>query len=174
MDAIHLVLDLSCIVGILPRERVEPQPIVVRLRLELDLEAVGRTGQLEHGVDYASVDAQVRFLAVEGRFRLIESLAQAVLAAVLVAPVARASVQIEKPAVLRAAVPAVELARDRAWAAARGEVLADAPEVQVLRRSLQAGEAVAGEAVFVTEGFGAVAVPFAADHPCTVLVVRRR
>jgi FolB domain-containing protein len=171
MDAIALDLELSCIVGILPRERVEPQPIRVRLRLELDLEPVGETGQLERGVDYAAVDAQVRFLAVEGRFRLIESLGLAILRAVLVAPVARAWVRIEKPAVLRAAVPAVELARERGWAA--GDRLVAVPEVEVARRRLDAGEQVAGDAVFVV-GRGPAVPPFTAADPVTALVVRRR
>ena len=91
MDAILLDVDLACIVGILPRERVEPQPLAVSLRMELDLERVGVTGDLGQGLDYAAVDAVVRFLAVEGRFRLIESLGITVLRAVLGGgPVARA------------------------------------------------------------------------------------
>ncbi len=132
MDTIALELEVSCIVGILPRERVEPQPLHLTLDLELDLEAVGDTGDLERGVDYAAVDAEVRQLCVEGRFRLIESLALAILRAVLRGPVHRARVRIAKPTVMRAATPAVELERDAAWAG-DDPVLIDVPEVLARR-----------------------------------------
>jgi dihydroneopterin aldolase len=142
MDRLSLVTELSCLVGILPRERVEPQPIRVSLALDLDLERVGETGDLAAGVDYAEVDALVRFLAVEGRFRLIESLAIAILRALLTAPVARARVRIEKPTVMRAALPAVELERGLDWVRA-DDVLVDVPEVRAVRGDVPGASSMA-------------------------------
>lgn len=169
-DAISLDLDLDCIVGILPRERLTPQPLRVSLRLELDLEAVGDSGDLRQGIDYAAIDRQVRFLAGEGRFRLIESLGLAILRVVLAPPVLRARVRIAKPAILPGSLPAVELARDAAWAT-HGP-LASLPEVDAGWRVLAAGEEL-------TEGKalgpdGPVAVPFRAEAPTLLLVVRAR
>ena len=120
MDRIDLDLEVCAIVGILPRERIEPQPLRISLRLELPLDRVGRSGDLSAGVDYAEMDARVRYLAVHGRFRLLESLALAILRVVLDPPrigeeraaVQRASVTLRKPAVLRAAEPSVTMARE--------------------------------------------------------------
>jgi dihydroneopterin aldolase len=162
-DAIELDVRLSCIVGILPRERVEPQPLEIRLELELDLGGVGDTGDLARGVDYAAIDDQVRFLAVEGRFRLLESLGLAILRVVLAPPVERACVRIVKPAVLRASVPAVRLARDAAWAGAGApDVVIDVSEVEVRRVTLAPGETLASGVALVLAGSG------------DSLVVRRR
>lgn len=137
MDRIDLDLEVNAIVGILPRERIEPQPMRISLRMELPLEGCGTSGDLSAGVDYAEMDARIRHLAVHGRFRLIESLALAILRVVLDAPragearaaVRRATVTIRKPAVLRAAEPSVTLSREASWA--NGDTVVDLPEVTV-------------------------------------------
>jgi dihydroneopterin aldolase len=129
MDTVHLRSELACVVGILPRERVEPQRITVDVRMELDLESVGTTGDLGEGVDYAAVDALLRFLAVEGRFRLLESFALAALRGIVAGPVQRATIDIRKPDVLRAATPGVSATRDAAWARSAGPL--DLVEVRV-------------------------------------------
>lgn len=148
-DEVGLDLEVACIVGILPRERVEPQRIRVRVAMALDLGPVGDTGDLAAGVDYAVVDGLVRFLAIEGRFRLIESLGIAALRAILATPVQgegraavrQASIRITKPTVLRAAEASVAMTRDAAWAhvpavqrgAAAVMRLLDVPEVRIAR-----------------------------------------
>lgn len=173
MDTIALDVDLDCIVGLLPRERVTPQPLRIALRLDVDLGEVGATGDLDRGVDYAAIDAEVRFLATEGRFRLIESLALVILRVVLVPPVVRAAVRVTKPAVLPGSVPAVELARDASWA--RTDRLAQLPEVDVDRRLLVAGDSVPAGVAFGLAGVrGPLSVPYTATRACSVLVINRR
>lgn len=181
MDWIELDTEISCIVGILDRERVEPQPITVALRLGLDLGPTGEQGDLARGVDYAAVDEQVRFLAVEGRFRLIESLAVAVLRAVLLPPtleearsaVRTAEVRICKPAVLREAVPAVRLARDAGWAGSDDAIVA-VPEVEVHRRRFVPGEGLAaGVALGIAGCRGRIVAPHRFEQAVTVLHVIR-
>lgn len=138
-EGIGLRVDVSCLVGILPRERVEPQPLQIDLFLTLDLHRCGETGDLGASVDYGAVDAQIRFLAVEGRFRLLESLALAIARLVLLPPlpgearaaVERVSVTIRKPTVLRAAEPRVVVCRGPE--VLRGDVLVDVPEVRIRR-----------------------------------------
>jgi dihydroneopterin aldolase len=179
-DVIHLHTELSCIVGILPRERVDPQRILVEVRMELPLEPVGDTGALELGVDYAAIDTQVRFLAVEGRFRLIESLGLAFLHAILSPPlpgegrgqVARAWVRISKPEVLRAAVPGIELFRDAEWGARRGPV-AQFAEVGLVRRVAAAGERLTGSAGLLLDELRAVSLPWETDASRPVLTLSR-
>jgi FolB domain-containing protein len=183
VDVIELDASVACIVGILARERVEPQPLRVALQLGLALGPTGETGDLARSVDYGAVDEQVRFLAVEGRFRLIESLALAVLRAVLLPPaadearaaVAWAEVRIAKPAVLREAVAAVRLRRDATWAAAEPDgVLVALPEVAAHRRTLGAGEVLAdGVALGIGALRGRLVLPHRFERAATVLHVTR-
>lgn len=170
MDVVHLRADLACIIGILPRERHEPQRVVADLRLELDLEPVGATGDLARGVDYAAVDALLRFLAAEGRFRLLETLARAALIEIVRGPVARATLTLGKPDVLRAAEPGITLTRDAAWAAGHA-VLADVPEVRIERRV--ASSVAAGVAAFHLGESRALPIPWTGDA-AEVLVVTSR
>jgi FolB domain-containing protein len=138
-DRIGLQVELACIVGILPRERVEPQPLRVAIEMGIDLGPCGESGDLAASVDYGAVDAQVRWLATHGEFRLIESLALAICRLVLLRPVAgearapvdRVEVTIEKPTVLRASSPRVTMARGPA--ALRGDLLIDVAEVSARR-----------------------------------------
>jgi dihydroneopterin aldolase len=138
-DRIGLTVDLACIVGILPRERVEPQPLRVELSMALDLLRCGETGDLAASVNYGAVDEQVRWLATHGQFLLIESLALAIARVVLLPPapgegraqVDRVSVSIHKPTVLRASAPSVTLVRGPE--VLRGDLLVDVPEVRVAR-----------------------------------------
>lgn len=191
MDAITLDSEVACIVGILPRERQEPQLLRIALRMELELDGPGESGDLAQGVDYAAVDGQIRFLAVESRFRLIESFSIAILRTVLSPPAAgepraqvrRATVRIAKPAVLRSALPAVELTRTAAWAARAPEVLPGggtaemilaAPEVSVRRLTLPAGAGFSYGAAYGIVGVqGQVAVPFRSEQASVLLAVRR-
>jgi len=184
MDQVTLDLDLDCLVGILPRERVTPQRLEGSLVLSLDLERTATTGDLAQSVDYAAVDTAVRHLAEHGRFLLIETLAMTVLRWVLAppgpgearAPVAEASVHLRKPQVMPRALPGVQLTRKahqvqvprRSVADGVSErVLADLEEVAVRRVEVDEGaswQPGPGEEVAFGDGVG----------PCTLLVVSYR
>jgi dihydroneopterin aldolase len=143
-DAVTLSIDLTCIVGLLAHERTTPQALRVGLVMETGLEVAGATGHLWHSLDYGAIDAQVRFLATEGRFVLLESLALTIARFLLLPPaegehraaVAAVEVAIDKPDILPSSLPGVRLRRT-SW---NDDVLADLPEVSVLRRSLATGE----------------------------------
>lgn len=178
-DAIVLETELACIVGILPRERVEPQPLQIRVEMGLDLDPCGVTGDLDKSVDYAVVDTQIRFLCTEGRFRLIEVLGVTILRLLLAAPaegesraaLSWASVEIRKPAVLRAAVPAVRLRREAAWAAS-AHMLADVEEVRARRVVVAPGDRIEGAGMALIGG-SSLALPVVADEAGVAVVVQR-
>lgn len=116
-------MSLRCIVGLLERERRNPQQLDVELALGLDLDGAAG-GDLSQSVDYAAVADQVHFLAAHGRWRLLESLAAAICRLVLAPPavgegraqVDRVRVRLRKPEVLLGlAVPGVEQTRAREW-----------------------------------------------------------
>ena len=142
LDWIELTsFEFETVVGILDWERTRTQPMAIELSLGLSLEAAGRTGALDASVDYASVKTQLMFLAREGRWRLIESLALAACRLLLAPPgvgEARAqievvSIRITKPKVLAPiAVPGVRVRREQSWFAVPSEKVAPGVEHQVL------------------------------------------
>ena len=121
LDSITLEdITLDVIVGILDHERVHPQPLVLDLTLFLDLGPCGEHGDLALSVDYAAVLAQVRAVAEEGRWWLIESMAVALCRLLLAEPgasesrarIAQVDLRIRKPAILGGvAIPGVSMSR---------------------------------------------------------------
>jgi dihydroneopterin aldolase len=124
-DYIELAdIELDVIVGILDFERITPQPVIIDLKLYLDLDACGDTGDLGKSIDYAAVLDQVRAVAEEGRWRLIESMALALCCLFLAHPapgenraaIERLDVRIRKPKVLGGvAVPGIAITRNAKW-----------------------------------------------------------
>lgn len=122
MDTVLLrELRFDTIVGILPSERVTPQPMVLDVDLGMDLEPIGETGDLGLGVDYAAVEAQLTAMAQEGEFWLIETLALAAVRWLRLDPfeeegrgrIHQAAVTIRKPTILGGrAVPGVRVSRE--------------------------------------------------------------
>lgn len=124
MDCIHLRdLDVKCIVGVLPEERLEPRTVRINLRIECDLARAGRTDRLEDTVDYRAVRDRVREAVRNSSDALIERLAQrAAEAALCVAGVRKVTVCLDKPGALEAARSvAVEITRTRPAARTRSE-----------------------------------------------------
>lgn len=113
-------LRVDCIVGVAPRERLSPQPVIVDVHMLLDTRPAGRQGRLRETVDYARVAGEIRFLLQSCRFHLIESAAEAIAAWLCVpssADVPRANVlgvevHIDKPLALAgAAIPSLHIVR---------------------------------------------------------------
>ncbi len=131
VDWIHIRnFSFPCIVGLFTSELMQEQTLEIEIGVGLDLDQAA-SGELGASVNYASTAEQVQFIAQEGRFRLLESMAAAILSHLLSPPgpgearkqVERAFVRLRKPEVLPSrAVPSVELTRPRAWAERRGLV----------------------------------------------------
>ena len=114
-------LCLDVIIGIFPQERVTRQRLTLSITLELPAASfwvAADRGALEASVNYAHVAAVARFVAQEGRFRLVESLLGALARLLLCAPAARegrtalrgVQLSAQKPAVLGGnPVPGVSL-----------------------------------------------------------------
>ena len=117
-------LRFDAIIGILPAEQANAQPLEIEIKLGVDLDAAASSGDLSLSVDYAAVAQQVRFLAQQGRWRLIESLGTAICRMLLAPPakqearaaIDRVELRIRKPAVLDGlAIPGVTLRRTVEW-----------------------------------------------------------
>lgn len=107
-------LEFETIVGILPAERENPQP--VRIDLVLEVESFRLAVESEHidqTVDYARVSQRIIEIVREGRFQLVETMAERCCEALLAEfPVHRVSMRVIKPhALVEAAGVGVEITR---------------------------------------------------------------
>jgi dihydroneopterin aldolase len=101
--------------GVLPHEKVEPQPFEVDVILHADLARAAETDALEDTVDYSAISQLVGTIVTGPSFDLIEGLAGAIASAVLAATepalVGAVEVRVRKPeAPLEAELDTVEAA----------------------------------------------------------------
>ena len=104
--------------GVLPSERVEPQPFEVDVVLALDLQPAGLADDLSGTIDYGVVFEEVRRIVESTSYRLIEALAEAIAHEILGLnqPADRVLVRVRKP---KAPLPGrfgwagVEIVRER-------------------------------------------------------------
>lgn len=111
-------LELDCIVGLRPHERVRAQPVVLDLELGLSLASAGRSGRIGHTCDYDLVAESVRALLAFREYHLVEAATEE-LAAMLLGlhpALERVRIRIAKPAALlgRARSAAVQIERTSA------------------------------------------------------------
>ncbi|HOU89905.1 MAG TPA: dihydroneopterin aldolase [Polyangiaceae bacterium] len=111
-------LQLDCIVGLRPQERVRAQPVVLDLELGLSLASAGRSGRIAHTCDYDLVAESVRSLLAFREYHLVEAATEE-LAAMLLGlhpALERVRIRIAKPAALlgRARSAAVQIERTSA------------------------------------------------------------
>ena len=69
-------LRVMGICGALPEERDRPQPLEIDLDVELYLAPAGRSDDLADTLDYGAVAERVERVVAEGRFHLLEALAE--------------------------------------------------------------------------------------------------
>jgi 7,8-dihydroneopterin aldolase/epimerase/oxygenase len=112
-------LRLHLIIGILPAERLIPQPVDVGVDLDLDLSKAAVSGNLMQSVDYGDLLKQVSFILHAGHFYLLETAALALVHFLLTplnkdAQVSHARVSLSKREAPRVspAIPKVTVARD--------------------------------------------------------------
>ena len=110
-------LEVECIVGIRPAERVRKQHVRVHLDLGLDLTRPGKSGRIAHTVDYSRVATEVTELLQFRAYKLIEVATEELAASLLALHPAleRVTLRVEKPEALRgrARLAAVEITRTR-------------------------------------------------------------
>ena len=110
---------LHLIIGILPAERLIPQPVDVGVDLDLDLGKAAVSGNLTQSIDYGDLLKQVSFILHAGHFYLLETAALALVHFLLTplnkdAQVSQARVSLSKREAPRVspAIPKVTVARD--------------------------------------------------------------
>ena len=109
-------LSISCIVGILPHERIEEQELIINLEMDLSFEKLMQEQNIEDTIDYAELSIWLEAWIQEKQFFLLESLAEQVSARLLerYSSIEVLRFEVRKPAAIpnaRAAVISVERRR---------------------------------------------------------------
>lgn len=77
MDKIFVKgLAFPAIIGVYDWERTQPQTVRVDLQMAVDNRIAATTDSLSDALDYAKVAQRVQQIAAEGRFQLVETLAE--------------------------------------------------------------------------------------------------
>ena len=108
-------LQVDCIIGVLPGERIRPQRLSISLWAQLPLVKAAASDAVSDTLDCALVARKVLQLAVAGQYQLLEALGGAICDYLLEDPrVELAGVHIRKPAAVAAAgAAAVRMQRAR-------------------------------------------------------------
>ena len=108
-------LTFDAILGILPEERVKPQPVVINLVLITDTATAAASKNIDDTLNYAELADAARIMTVEGEYLLIETLVEDIAKVCLEAGADAVTVRVEKPkAVSAAAAVGVEIYREKA------------------------------------------------------------
>lgn len=93
-------LPVECVIGIHPFERCSRQRLLITVVLETSFRDAAAADTLTATVDYVSLAAKIEQIATEGRFRLIETLAERIADALFDSSMQRLEVEVLKPAAL--------------------------------------------------------------------------
>ena len=94
-------LIVRAIIGIHPHERVTPQPVRISFEMETDIRTAARTDHIGDALDYARAADLVAALTRDGRFFLIETLAERIAERLLAEfRCEQVRVEVEKPEAL--------------------------------------------------------------------------
>jgi len=93
-------LEITCIVGILPFERVTEQKVFLDVSMDIDFQIPASSENVEDTVDYTVVSRELTELVKERRYQLIETMAVEGVDLILErhSIVTRASIAVHKPA----------------------------------------------------------------------------
>ena len=100
-------LQIACVVGVADWEQRTRQRLFISVEMRTDTRAASSADSLDATIDYASVSAGITQIAVDGRFKLIESLAEEIAKWLLQTfTVTAVAVEVKKPAALSEAASA--------------------------------------------------------------------
>lgn len=93
-------LEIACIVGILPFERVTEQKVFLDISMDIDFASPASSENVHDTVDYTVVSHELTELVKERRYQLVETMAVEAVDLILErhSIVTRASVAVHKPA----------------------------------------------------------------------------
>lgn len=103
MDSIFVRdLVITAIIGIHPKERLDPQPVRISFEFEVNTRPAAASEDIRDALDYQRAAETARQITVSGRFQLVETLAERIAERLLRDHPAAGSVSVtvEKPSAL--------------------------------------------------------------------------
>ena len=74
MNTISIVdLEITCIIGILPNERVKEQTLLLNINLDVDIGGSTFSDNINETIDYTIIADMATQLAISKKYKLIES-----------------------------------------------------------------------------------------------------
>ena len=74
MNTISIIdLEISCIIGILPNERVKEQNLLLNINLDVDIGDSTFADDINETIDYTKIAEMATQLAISKKYKLIES-----------------------------------------------------------------------------------------------------
>jgi len=74
MNTISIIdLEITCIIGILPNERVKEQTLLLNINLDIDIGESTFTDDINETIDYTIIAEMATQLAITKKYNLIES-----------------------------------------------------------------------------------------------------
>ena len=74
MNTISIVdLEITCIIGILPNERVKEQTLLLNINLDVDIGDSTFADEINETIDYTKIAEMATQLAITKKYKLIES-----------------------------------------------------------------------------------------------------
>jgi dihydroneopterin aldolase len=93
-------LPVDCVIGIHPYERAARQQLIISLSLETDFTAAAATDDIDLALDYTDLSDRIAAFARDGRFALIETLAERLADHLFAPPMHTLEIEVIKPAAL--------------------------------------------------------------------------
>jgi len=108
-------LCVECIVGVLPHERKNPQPLILTIKLQTNLQIAAKSKNLSDTIDYFDLANKAVKIVKEGKFHLLETLAEELAKFILKNKLVRTvSLEIQKPkAIPEAKFAAISIERSQ-------------------------------------------------------------
>ena len=79
-------LAVNCIIGVYPKERRQPQPLLISVDIGTDFTVAAQEDDISKTINYDEVSSHITQIAEQGKFKLIETLAEHIAHYILTLP----------------------------------------------------------------------------------------
>ena len=69
-------IEASCLIGINPNEKINPQPIIINLKLSTSFKKVSQSDQIEDTINYSKLVKSVKEFISKSKYNLLETLSE--------------------------------------------------------------------------------------------------
>lgn len=84
MDKIFIHdLQIETIIGVLPHERTQKQPILINLEISTDIRPAAKSENVKDAIDYSAIAQRITEFVSQSKFQLLETLAEKIAEIVL-------------------------------------------------------------------------------------------